>query len=168
MRRQKSQRQPATPTVRGSHKNLKLNNHSMCTEGLEHTHAGSMIAASLSVSPSELCLVEDYGLCFPGDLDPSASYNNCFSLSSMGLLELKREVPHRDLLLELACSLFLSLLSVSLCLCLSASPSLSLSLCVCLCLSLCLCISLSLCLSLPNDWLWIPASAPISCWRMPL
>jgi hypothetical protein len=144
MSRQKSQRQPATPTVRGSHKNLKLNNHSMCTEGLEHTHAGSMIAASLSVSPSELCLVEDYRLCFPGDLDPSASYNNCSSLSSMGFLELKREVPHRDLQLELACSLFLSLSLSSLSLSVSVSLLLPLSLYLSLSLSLCLCISLSL------------------------
>lgn len=41
-----------------SHRNPKLRNHTACVEGLVQTYAGSMVAASVYVSPSEPCLVD--------------------------------------------------------------------------------------------------------------
>lgn len=60
----------------------ELNNHSMYAEMLVQTHVDSMIAAWVSVSPSESYLVDSVGHALFGVLNPSDSYSPFYLFST--------------------------------------------------------------------------------------
>lgn len=72
----------AKRTVRRTHfyclsvvqQNSKLQIHKAHADDLANTHTGSVIGASVFVSPYEPCLIELVSLCSPGVLNPSVSY----------------------------------------------------------------------------------------------
>ena len=84
LRAEKESRTPPLPVLGAPHKH-QANNHNIYAEDIVQTHAGSVIAASVSVSLYEPCLVDSVDF-FSWCSLPSGSYN-LFSPSSTGFLE---------------------------------------------------------------------------------